>query len=257
MKISATIIVLNEELFIGDCLESLDFADEIVVVDSGSTDRTPEICRAHPKVRFHHQEWLGFGRQKNHAASLASHDWIFNIDADERVSPRLKESILRVDPQGARCYKVARENYFGERWIRRCGWYPDYNKRLYDRRECAFSEKEVHEALECQGKAGELQGNLIHKTYAGLSDYVKRMERYSTLAAQELVKKGKRPGLAHIVFKPVFTFFRMYILKLGFLEGQMGFVLSTIYAHYTFYKYAKAMEMNRSGKGGAQGVRPV
>lgn len=248
MKISATIIVLNEERFIGECLASLDFADEIVVVDSGSTDRTPEICRAHPKVRFHQQEWLGFGRQKNHVASLASNDWIFNIDADERVSPALKESILKVKPDGPRCYRVARENYFGPRWIRRCGWYPDYNKRLYDRRECAFSEKEVHEALVCQGEVGELKGNLIHKTYSGLSDYLKRMERYSTLAAQELVKKGKRPGLAHILFKPAFTFFKMYVLKLGFLEGRMGFVLSTIYGHYTFYKYAKAIEMNRSGE---------
>ena len=251
MKISATIIVLNEEAFIGDCLESLDFADEIVVVDSGSTDRTPEICRAHPKVRLHHQEWLGFGRQKNLAASLASHDWIFNIDADERVSPKLRDSILGFDPAAAPCYRVARENYFGPRWIRRCGWYPDYNKRLYDRRECAFSEKEVHESLVCQGKVGELQGNLIHKTYSGLSDYVNRMERYSTLAARELVKKGKRPGTAHLLFKPAFTFFKMYILKLGFLEGRMGFILSTIYSHYTFYKYAKAMELNSSQKSGA------
>jgi (heptosyl)LPS beta-1,4-glucosyltransferase len=244
MKISATIITLNEELFIGDCLKSLDFADEIVVLDSGSSDRTAEICRAHDKVRFHNHDWLGFGKQKNLAASLASNDWIFNIDADERVSAKLSESILRVDGSGAACYRVARENYFGERWIKHCGWYPDFNKRLYDRRACAFSEKSVHEAVECKGAVGQLAGNLVHKTYSGLSDYLKRMERYSTLAAEELVKAGKRPGGAHLLFKPSFTFFKMYFLKLGFLEGYMGFVLSMLYSHYTFYKYAKAIELN-------------
>jgi (heptosyl)LPS beta-1,4-glucosyltransferase len=248
MKITATIITRNEESFIGECLASLDFADEIVVVDSGSTDRTAEICRAHARVRFHQNAWPGYGVQKNLAASLAANDWIFNIDADERVSPGLRESLSRVDPAGAPCYKVARENYFGGRWIRRCGWYPDFNKRLYDRRECAFSEKVVHESLECRGKIGTLQGNLVHKTYTGVSDYLKRMELYSGLAAQELVKAGKRPGLLHLVFKPFFTFCKMYFLKLGFLEGYTGFLLSMLYSHYTFYKYGKAIEINRAGQ---------
>ncbi|HBG05007.1 MAG: glycosyl transferase family 2 [Geobacteraceae bacterium GWC2_58_44] len=248
MKITATIITLNEESFIGDCLESLDFADEIIVVDSGSSDRTAEICRAHSRVRFHEHSWLGFGKQKNLAASLAANDWIFNIDADERVSPGLRESIGRVDGDGPACYRVARENYFGARWIRRCGWYPDFNKRLYDRRECAFSEKSVHESIDYQGKVGHLQGNLVHRTYSGLSDYLKRMERYSTLAAEELVKAGKKPGLPQLIFKPFFTFFKMYFLKLGFLEGYLGFVLSMLYSHYTFYKYGKAIELNRAGQ---------
>jgi len=248
MKISVTIITLNEESNIGECLESLDFADEIVVVDSGSTDRTAEICRAHGRVRFHELGWLGFGKQKNLAASLATNDWIFNIDADERVTPRLKESLARVDPADAPCYRVARENYFGSRWIRRCGWYPDFNKRLYDRRECAFSEKSVHESLVCRGKVGELQGTLVHRTYTGVSDYLKRMELYSSLAAGELVKAGKMPGLLQLIFKPLFTFFKMYFLKLGFLEGYTGFLLSMLYSHYTFYKYGKAIEMNRAGE---------
>jgi len=250
MKITATIITLNEEANIGECLESLDFADEIVVVDSGSSDRTAEICRAHSRVRFHEHEWLGFGRQKNLAAELAGNDWIFNIDADERVSPRLKDSLGRIDSGGAPCYRVARENYFGARWIRRCGWYPDFNKRLYDRRECSFSEKSVHESVVCRGRVGELQGNLVHKTYSGVSDYLRRMELYSSLAAGELVKAGKRPGVPHLLFKPFFTFFKMYFLKLGFLEGYTGFLLSMLYSHYTFYKYGKAIEMNRAKHGG-------
>ena len=246
MKISATVITLNEESNIGECLASLGFADEIVVLDSGSTDRTAEICRADGRVRFHEQCWLGFGKQKNRAAQLASHDWIFNIDADERVSPRLNESIAALAAGSAPCYRVARENYFGARWIRRCGWYPDYNKRLYDRRRCSFSERSVHESLICGGEAGLLQGNLVHKTYSGIEDYLKRMDRYSTLAAQELVKAGKRPGVSHLLFKPGFTFFKMYFLKLGFLEGYTGFLLSMLYSQYTFFKYAKAVELNQA-----------
>ena len=252
MKISVTVITLNEESNIGPCLESLGFADEIVVVDSGSTDRTEEICRAHSKVRFHRQTWLGFGCQKNVAAGFAANDWVFNIDADERVSPQLAQSLVGVDPLGARSYRVARENYFGTRWIRRCGWYPDYNLRLYDRRECAFSERSVHESLLCRGAVGLLRGNLVHKTYTGVSDYLKRMDRYSTLAAGEVVKAGKRPGLPQLMFKPLFTFFKMYLLKLGFLEGYTGFLLSLLYAQYTFCKYAKAKELLSSSADSAK-----
>lgn len=250
MKISATIISHNEEDNIGDCLASLDFADEIIVVDSGSTDRTEEICRAHPRVRFSRQEWLGYGMQKNVAAGLAANDWIFNIDADERVSPELKRSLTGLPEAGPACYQAARENYFGARWIRHCGWYPDFNKRLYDRRECSFSERSVHESLICPGAIGLLRGNLVHRTYSGVGDYLRRMDRYSTLAAGELVRAGKRPGMAQLLAKPWFTFFKMYFLKLGFLEGYTGFLLSMLYSHYTFYKYAKAIEMNRAGQHG-------
>jgi glycosyltransferase involved in cell wall biosynthesis len=246
MKISATIIANNEEANIGACLASLDFADEIVVVDSGSTDRTEEICLAHPRVRFSRADWPGYGRQKNRAAGLAANDWIFNIDADERVSPELRRSILAVSGAEFACYRAARENYFGARWIKRCGWYPDYNTRLYDRRACAFSERSVHESLVCPGEVGLLPGNLVHRTYTGVSDYLKRMDRYSSLAAEELVKAGKRPGLLQLLLKPLFTFCKMYFLKLGFLEGYTGFLLSMLYSHYTFYKYGKAVEINRT-----------
>jgi glycosyltransferase involved in cell wall biosynthesis len=250
MKISATIISLNEEQNIGDCLASLDFADEIIIVDSGSTDRTKEICRAHPKVRFHFHDWQGFGKQKNIAANLASNDWIFNIDADERVSPQLENSIKQADFDGFICFRVARENYFGKRWVRRCGWYPDYNMRLYQRQQCGFSERSVHESVVCRGAAGTLQGNLQHYTYDGVADYLRRMDRYSTLAAVEIVRSGKKVGIAHLILKPFFTFVKMYLLKLGFLEGYTGLLLSIMYSHYTFYKYCKADEMWRSEKSG-------
>jgi glycosyltransferase involved in cell wall biosynthesis len=245
MKISATIITLNEEKNIADCLASLDFADEIVVVDSGSTDRTGEICRAHPRVRFFTRPWEGFGRQKNLAAELAANDWIFNIDADERVTPQLAASILAADFAACQGFRVARENYFGSRWIKHCGWYPDYNLRLYHRQECRFRELSVHESVACEGTVATLTGNLRHFTYEGIADYLQRMDKYSTLAAGEVVKRGKVPGTLLLLVKPCFTFFRMYLLKLGFLEGYTGLLLSVLYSQYTFHKYAKAIEMQR------------
>ena len=243
MKITATIIVLNEEKNIADCLASLDWADEIVVVDSGSIDRTAEICRNNPRARFVQREWEGFGRQKNIAAGLATNDWVFNIDADERVSPELRQSILNAGFALCDGFRVARENYFGSRRIKYCGWYPDHNLRLYNRHKCRFGERAVHEAVECPGPVGTLTGNLVHYTYAGIADYLRRMDRYSTLAAEELVKQGRRPGVASVTLRPIFTLFKMFFLKKGFLEGYHGLLLSILYAIYTFAKYAKAREM--------------
>jgi glycosyltransferase involved in cell wall biosynthesis len=250
-KISATIIVHNEEQNIAACLASLAFVDEIVVVDSGSSDRTGEICRANPLVRFFSLPWEGFGRQKNRAAELASHDWILNVDADERVTPPLRAAILTADRTRFSGFRLARENYFGSRWIRRCGWYPDYNIRLYDRRQGGFSERTVHEAVSCRGEVGTLAGNLQHFTYQGIADYVARMDRYSTLAAEELVKAGRRPGLGSILLRPLWTFGRMYLLKGGVLEGYTGLVLAILYAQYTFLKYAKGRELLA-----AESIRP-
>jgi glycosyltransferase involved in cell wall biosynthesis len=241
--LSATIITLNEERNIADCLASLDFADEIIVVDSGSTDRTAEVCRATPKVRFFHQEWLGYGAQKNRAASHAANDWILNIDADERVTPELRAAIVAADPRHAPAFRIARENYFGNRHIRYCGWDPDYTTRLYDRRRCAFSERAVHESLVCPAAPDSLKGNLRHFPYDGVGDYLQRMVRYSGLAAEEMVREGRRPGLTSLIVKPAATFLRMYLLQKGDLEGETGLQLSLLYATYTFCKYARAKEL--------------
>jgi glycosyltransferase involved in cell wall biosynthesis len=248
MKISATIITRDEEKNIAGCLESLEFADEIVVLDSGSTDRTEEICRANAKVRFFRQEWPGYGKQKNRAAELARNDWILNLDADERVSEQLKRSIEHADMGSFSAAKMARENYFGSRWIRHCGWYPDYTVRLYDRRTCLFSEREVHESLEHDGRLLTLSGNLRHFTYAGISDYLLRMDRYSSLAAQEMFNSSRKAGASSLLLNPTATFLKMYFLRRGFLEGRLGFVLSVLYAYYTFCKYSKLSELyDRAG----------
>lgn len=249
MKLSATIITLNEEKNISECLGSLDFVDEIIVVDSGSTDRTEELCRANPKVRFFFQEWLGYGKQKNRAAELASHDWILNVDADERVSAKLRNSIEHVETTQATAARMPRENYFGARWIRYCGWYPDYALRLYDRRACSFSDRCVHESLESAGTIATLEGNLIHRTYADVADYLQRADRYSTLAAREMFQAGTKLLPGFLIIKPLATFIKLYFIRKGFLEGGIGFVLSVLYAHYTFCKYVKLAEMYDSHPG--------
>ncbi|OGT97909.1 MAG: glycosyl transferase family 2 [Geobacteraceae bacterium GWC2_48_7] len=250
MKLSATIITLNEEGNIAGCLASLGFADEIIVLDSGSNDRTEEICRSDPKVRFFRQEWQGYGRQKNRAAELAANDWILNLDADERVSERLRRSIEQANISSFSAARMARENYFGKRWIRHCGWYPDHTTRFYDRRVCHFSERLVHESLEHDGRVLTLDGNLLHYTYADIADYLRRMDTYSTLAALELSKKGRAVGAGSLIFKPFATFVKMYVIRKGFLEGYVGLVLSLLYAQYTFCKYAKLAELRNGNTRG-------
>lgn len=244
MKLSVTIITLNEEQAIGACLASVAWADEIIVVDSGSTDRTEEICKSFPKVRFYHQDWLGYGSQKNLAADYAINDWILNVDADEQVSSELRHSIESVSRGTFSAARMARENYFGKRWIKHCGWYPDYTTRLYDRKLCRFSTRAVHESLEHDGRLATLNGNLIHRTYTDISDYLKRMDKYSSLAASEMQKSGKTAGMLEITFKPLATFIKMYVIRKGFLDGWSGFVLSILYAVYTFCKYAKLAELD-------------
>lgn len=245
MKISATIIVFNEEQNVQNCLESLADFDEIIVVDSGSTDRTKEICEKFHNVKFFEQTWLGFGRQKNFAASLASNDWIFNIDADERISEELMGSIRSADFSNVSAFRVARRNFFGKEWIKYCGWYPDYNIRLYNKDQCLFNDRSVHESVQANGPVVTLEGDLVHLTYKNISDYILRMDKYSYLAALELTKKHKKISWIRLFLNPGFNFFKMYVVKFGFLQGYSGFLLSIFYSFYTFSKYAKAIEMQR------------
>jgi len=243
LKVSVTIIALNEEANIRQCLESVRWADEIIVSDSGSADKTVSICREYG-ARVYEDAWLGYGKQKNLCAGRAENAWILNVDADERITPELKDEMQRAVEDGAKAgWFVARKNYFGARWIKHCGWYPDYNLRLYRKDKGSFNEPGVHEAVTVDGPTGRLKNPLVHRTYRDITDYFARMQRYSTLAAEELKSKGKRAGVAGILLRPCFTFLKMYVLKLGFLDGATGLTLSMLYACYTFAKYAKLREM--------------
>lgn len=247
VKLSVAIITHNEEEEIRDCLESVKWADEIVIVDSFSSDKTLEICRGYTDKIFQ-KEWAGFSDQKNYAIEMATNSWVLVIDADERVSELLMEEIKDIFENGPTCdgYFIPRKSYFLGRWIRYGGWYPDYSVRLFRKDKGKFKLREVHESVNINGRIGKLKNPLEHYTYRSLEEYIERMDRYSTLAAREMVKEGRRATLGSIIFRPLFTFFRMYILQQGFRDGIYGFLLSTLYSYYTFIKYAKLWEIKTS-----------
>lgn len=245
-SISVIIITLNEEDQIRPCLESVKWADEVVVCDSGSTDKTLEVCREYTD-RAYVDEWQGFGAQKNLCLDRASHPWVLSLDADERVTPPLRAAIERVlEDEGALDgYYIPRKNFFLGHWIRHCGWYPDYVLRLFRREKGGFTERAVHETVKVHGKVGYLEEPLEHYTYRSISDYLERMDRYSSLAAGELYRGGRKAGPLDLLLRPPFTFLRMYLLQGGFLEGWRGLLLAGLYACYTFAKYTKLWEMER------------
>jgi glycosyltransferase involved in cell wall biosynthesis len=248
-KISVAIITKNEETNIRECLESLRFADEIVVVDNGSTDKTREICRKYG-ARVFEEDWQGFARQKNSAVAKTRNRWVLNVDADERIPAALQEEIARVLDRNSPVdgYFLARKNYFLGKWIRRCGWYPDFNLRLFRKDRGRFEDREVHERVQVQGEVGYLQNPLEHFTYRSLSDFIQRVDRYSTLAAREMRKEGRRFRYTDLFLRPPFTFMQMYLIRAGFLEGYFGVLLSILYSFYTFVKYSKLKELQNLEK---------
>jgi glycosyltransferase involved in cell wall biosynthesis len=246
-KISVAVITKNEEQNIRDCLESVRWADEVVVVDSGSTDGTIQICREF-QARIYVEEWKGFSRQKNSALEKTRNEWVLSLDADERVTPELQGEIETTLGRNPLCdgYFIARKNFFLNRWIKHCGWYPDYNLRLFRKDRGRFRERAVHERVELKGKAGYLKNPLEHKTYQSVSDFLERMDRYSTLAAREMYREGRRYHFFDAFFRPPFTFLQMYLIRAGFLEGYLGFLLSVLYSFYTFAKYSKLKEFREN-----------
>ena len=243
--ISCIMIVKDEERNIKACLDTLAWADEIIVVDSDSTDRTAEICKANPKVKLFQHPWKGFGPQKNMALSLASSDWVFSIDADERVSPQLASEILgAIANPSFDAYAVKRKNIYRGRWVRNCGWWPDEVLRLFKRGVAKFSDRVVHEALEFKSPAGTLENPLEHYSYHGAGDFIRRVERYSSLGAHQMSGRRKRAGTANILGRTALAFIRSYILKKGFLEGRAGLLIAFSTAEVTFYKYMLLSEIN-------------
>lgn len=239
-KLSVTIITRNEEKNIARCLESVKWADEIIVIDTHSTDRTEDICRQFTNHVFC-EHWQGYGKQKNLCAARASHNWILNMDSDEEITPEGAEEIRAV-LQGEPIFPVyhfPRKNFFAQRWVRHGGWYPDRISRLYDKERVSFSESRVHEKLVPDSHAGSLKTPILHYSYSGMEDYIKRQNLYSTLYAQEKISMGFRVGWSHLLFRPVMAFFKSYFLKQGFREGFLGFFLACAFAFYTFLKYSK------------------
>jgi len=242
--ISAVIITKNEEERIGQCLESLQgIADEIIVVDSLSTDKTEEICRSFG-VHFEQREFEGYSPTKNYANSLAKYSYILSIDADEALSKELRASILAIknqlDQDGYTFNRLT--NYCGK-WIYHCGWYPDTKLRLF-RKDLGKWEGLIHETLELKGsKIQKLKGDLLHYSFPSISDQARKMNEFSDLTAQKLFEKGQRASLLKVILSPISEFFKKFILLRGFMDGFYGFVISVMSGYYRFYKYAKLREM--------------
>ena len=245
MKISATIITFNEQKNIARAIESLRFCEEVVVVDSGSVDRTVEIADK-LGARVVEQSWGGYAKQKNFAAEQARFDWIFSIDADESLSEALEGEIWQLKKNGPQydAYTVPRLAQYLGRWILHSGWYPDRKIRLYDRNRGHWVGNYVHERVEVNGTVGHLESNLLHFTCDSLSQHLETMNRYTTLAAQQLAAEGVRIGWRQLLLDPPWTFFQSYFLKRGFLDGMEGLAIAYMASLYNFVKYAKARFMN-------------
>lgn len=239
-KVSVTIITKNEEKNIARCLESVRWADEIVVVDTFSTDCTVEICRKFTDKVFE-ESWLGYGPQKNLCATRASNRWIFNVDADEIISPECAEAVKKLlsSERKLPLYRFPRKNFIADRWVRHAGWYPDLISRLYDRDRVSFSDSMVHERLIPDNEGGIINHPILHYSFDGMEDYVQRQNRYSSLYAEERKRLGWKANWTHLYLRPVWVFFKTYFLRQGFREGLLGMFLSLSMAFYTYLKYAK------------------
>ncbi|MDX8386698.1 MAG: glycosyltransferase family 2 protein [Gallionella sp.] len=241
-ELSVIIITKNEAANIRDCLKSVDWANEVVVVDAGSTDETVEICKelgAHVYVH----DWPGFGAQKNRALDYATGDWVFSIDADERVTAELRaeiEAALQGHHHNA-AYRMPRLSSFCGRYMRHSGWYPDYVTRLIRRGMGKFSDDLVHERLKVDGMTGTMSNHLIHDTFHDLESLLAKVNQYSTAGALMMKDKNKSVSLKRAVASAVWAFFRTYILRAGFLDGREGFMVAVSTAEVTYYRYAKLL----------------
>ena len=248
MKSSVSVIVItyNEEKNIYDCLNSVKWADEIVVVDSKSTDKTVDIAKSFTD-KVYEKEWEGYAENKNFAFSKTTSEWILWLDADERVTNDLAQEIIKTintdsDIDG---YELARKAFFLGRWIKHCGWYPGYVLRVFKRENARFSDSRVHEGVVLKGTTARLNYDLLHFTDDSLEHYMWKFNRYTSLAADELALKNKSAGIGAIIGRPIFAFFKMYFLKKGFLDRIEGLMLCLLSAGYVAIKYAKLWEKSK------------
>ncbi len=247
-RLSAVIITRDAAAPLPECLQSVRFADEILIVDSGSQDATREIAKRHG-ARFLHQDWLGYGKQKQFAVERAAHDWVLCLDADERVSPELAHRIqdaLRAPAYFA--YDMPRCNRFMGRWLRHGEGYPDPNLRLFHRGHARWSDDPIHEHVVTTEPVERLHGDLLHETESTLAEYLDKQNRYTTLQAERLHAQGKRVTAWRVVLSPMARFIKFYFLRLGFLDGLPGFVHIAIGCFNSFTKYAKLMQLARTSE---------
>ena len=246
-RLSVVVVTLNEEERIRACLESVGWADELIVVDAESLDKTASIAREltdHVFVR----PWPGFAAQKNFGLDQAHGDWVLSLDADEIVSAPLHEEITAILERGGTHtgFAIPRRNVFWGRWVRHGGLYPDWQVRLFAGGRGRFAERSVHESVKVQGSVGRLRGHLEHRSYRDVGDFLARADRYSTLAAEEWLAAGRRPRpLVDLAVRPIGRFLGMYVARAGFLDGWRGFLLAVLYGYYVFLRSAKVWERTK------------
>jgi glycosyltransferase involved in cell wall biosynthesis len=245
-ELSALVLTYNEESNIAECLKSISWIEQIVVVDSFSEDQTEEICRQYDNVDFYENKFKDFASQRNFGLDKIESEWVFVIDADERVTEELRDEIIEtLNQPEAEGYEIARKNYFLGKWIKYCGWYPDYTLRLF-KSKYRYSGL-VHESPQINGKIKKLENDFIHYTYQDLASYVAKMNQYTSLDAQKKFVRGKNVGTAYILLRPLIEFIKKYIFKKGFLLGHQGLILSLLSIFYQFLKAVKLWELNNLG----------
>lgn len=256
-KLTVTVITHNEGAHIGAALESVAWADELIVVDSHSSDETAATARQFTS-RVEVRDWPGYGAQKNYAADRASHDWILSIDADERVTPALAGEIRTLMQRGPAVpgYLIPRVSHYLGQWIRSTDWYPDFHLRLYDRRAARWSERTVHESVELRGPRIRLEHELLHYPYRDISEHLTKMDRYTTLIAEQWRAEGRRTTAFDALIYPPLAFVRNFVLRQGFRDGRAGFLVSVLNSYYVFLKYAKRLELERVPPPPAASSRP-
>ena len=244
--LSVTIITLNEEKAIAACLASVAWADEIIVVDSGSSDQTEEICRSFANVRFMHQDWLGYGPQKNFALAQATHQWVLSLDADETVTPELKQEILQELQATPRCngYLIGRKNLYRGQWVRHSGWWPEQVIRFFRKDAGQFNNRIVHESVEVRSPVGSFLGTIEHRSYNNADEFLEKARRYAIPGAIQMHAAGRRGSTTLAIIKGLAAFTKSYILKRGFLDGRVGLLIAVSCAVGVFFRVMKLIELN-------------
>jgi len=249
VPLSAVLIAQNEEAKIADAIRSVRFCDEIVLVDSGSTDSTAKVAEAEGARVLVHAPWPGFVAQRNYAVDAAKNDWILALDADERITPRLRDEIetLRHAGFGSNGYRIPRVAFYLDRWIRATDWYPDRQIRLFDRRRGRWEGHLVHESVRVRGHVGVLKADMEHHPYEDIAAHMRKIDSYTTLWARQAHAAGRGTSVLELFTAPLFAFLRNYALRGGFRLGHAGLAVSAMNSYYTYAKLAKLDELVRPG----------